>query len=250
MYIRPVHAELDAPTLHQFIRQNPLGLFTTSIPHKSNSAIQTTHIPFVLDTPPNSSDGNDKGTLRGHIARANPQSKSIVDSLTASASEELSEEVLILFNSPVHSYVTPKFYVETKPKDGKVVPTWDYAAVQVYGKARIYYKNNEETSTFLQKQVEDLSQLNELQHIQKKGKNDGEKPWKVSDAPSRYVDLLKKAIIGLEIKIDRIEGRFKLSQESSDGDWKGVVNGYRSLETDEGDKMAELVASKGQGRGV
>ncbi|WVW87121.1 hypothetical protein I302_109178 [Kwoniella bestiolae CBS 10118] len=247
MYIRPVHAELDVPTLHQFIRQNPLGLFTTSIPHPSNATIQTTHIPFVLDEP---SNGADKGTLRGHIARANPQSKSIVESLTQSDKEELCEEVLILFNSRAHSYVTPKFYVETKPRDGKVVPTWDYAAVQVYGKARIYYKNNEKTSHFLQSQVEALSEMNELQHIEKKGKVDEEKPWKVSDAPTRYVDLLKKAIIGLEIKIDRIEGRFKLSQESSDGDWQGVVNGYKALGTEEGDKMAELVESRGQGRKV
>ncbi|WWC66082.1 uncharacterized protein I303_108704 [Kwoniella dejecticola CBS 10117] len=251
MYIRPVHAELNIPALHQFIRENPLGLFTTSIAHPKNATIQTTHIPFVLDSPSDASDESNKGVLRAHIARANPQSKSIIDSLSQNGSESdlLEEEVLVLFNSPVHSYVTPKFYVETKPKDGKVVPTWDYAAVQVYGKSRIYYKNTPETSEFLQKQVEELSLQNEQQFIDKnKGTREGSKPWKVSDAPTKYVDLLKKAIIGIEIKIERIEGRFKLSQESNDGDWNGVVEGYRSLKTEEGEKMADLVEGRGTER--
>ncbi|WRT69899.1 uncharacterized protein IL334_006890 [Kwoniella shivajii] len=246
MYIRPVHAELDVPTLHQFIRENPLGLFTTAIPHSKNATLQTTHIPFVLDAP-SEEDVESKGVLRAHMARANPQTKSIIDSLTSSGSSELEEEVLILFNAPVHSYVTPKFYVETKPKDSKVVPTWNYAAVQVYGKASVYYKNDTNTSAFLQQQIEELSEQNERQMSKRRG-IEGDKSWQVSDAPDKYVDLLKKAIIGLEIRIDRIEGRFKLSQESGDGDWMGVVEGYKSLSTEEGDKMATLIESRGTER--
>ncbi|WWC92612.1 uncharacterized protein L201_007571 [Kwoniella dendrophila CBS 6074] len=250
MYIRPVHAELNIPVLHQFIRENPLGLFTTSIPHSKNATLQTTHIPFVLDSPLNEDDEQDKGILRGHMARANPQTKSIIDQLNESGESELNEEVLILFNSPVHSYVTPKFYVDTKPKDGKVVPTWNYSAVQVYGKAKIYYKNNEESSFFLQNQIETLSNQNEIQLETKRGKENEKKFWKVSDAPTKYVDLLKKAIIGLEIKIDRIEGRFKLSQESGDDDWLGVVDGYKSLNTEEGDKLAEVIEDRGKNREI
>jgi transcriptional regulator len=72
----------------------------------------------------------------------------------------------------------------------------------------------------------------------------------VSDAPTKYTDLLKKAIVGLEITIDRIEGRFKLSQELSDGDYSGVVNGFRGLGTPEGEQMAQMVQKRGEARNV
>ncbi|OCF42671.1 transcriptional regulator [Kwoniella heveanensis CBS 569] len=254
MYIRPVHAELHIPTLHAFIRDNPLGQFTTSIAHPKYAKLQTTHAPFIIDAidGPTGDDGEeqDKGVLRAHIARANPHSKAIIDSLSESGQDTLQEEVLVLFTSNTHSYITPKYYVESKPKDGKVVPTWDYAAVQVYGKARIYHRSADPlTGTFLQKQVEELSEQNERRNLDKQGKT-GERTWKVSDAPSKYVDLLKKAIVGIEIKIDRIEGRFKLSQESGDGDWQGVVNGFKSLGTEQGNAMAQLVENRGENREV
>ncbi|WVQ95863.1 hypothetical protein IAU59_002962 [Kwoniella sp. CBS 9459] len=252
MYIRPVHAELDIPTLQAFIRENPLGQFTTSIAHLKYAKLQTTHAPFIIDSVGGeiSDDGEDKGVLRAHIARANPHAKAIIDALSESSTDTLEEEVLVLFTSNTHSYITPKYYVDTKPKDGKVVPTWDYAAVQVYGKARIYHSSSDpQTSVFLQKQVEELSEQNERRDLDKQGKTD-ERTWKVSDAPSKYVDLLKKAIIGIEIKIDRIEGRFKLSQESGDGDWEGVVNGFKSLGTEEGNAMAQLVESRGEQREI
>ncbi|WVQ84783.1 hypothetical protein IAT38_006940 [Cryptococcus sp. DSM 104549] len=247
MYIRPVHAVLDLPTLHAFVRANPLGLFTTSIPHPKHDLLQTTHIPFVLDTASPDDDSEDKGTLRAHMARANPQAKAIVETLRESGEQELEQDVLILFNSPVHSYVTPKFYVETKPADGKVVPTWDYAAVQVYGKARVYYANDGATGAFLQQQVEDLSEQGEQRMLKKQGR-EGEKTWKVGDAPEKYVEILKKAIIGLEIKISKIEGRFKLSQEEGDGDWTGVVEGFKAIGTEEGKAMAAMIEERGAQR--
>ncbi|WWD15611.1 hypothetical protein CI109_100033 [Kwoniella shandongensis] len=248
MYIRPVHAELDVPTLQQFIRSYPLGLFTTSIPSPKYATLQTTHIPFVLSTLED--DPEDKGKLRGHMARANPQAKAIIDALNESGEDELSEEVLILFNAPVHSYVTPKFYVESKPADGKVVPTWDFAAVQVYGRATIHYKNNDATGSFLQQQVEDLSREGEQSMLKRSGKEGIERPWKVSDAPQKYVDTLKKGIIGIEITIERIEGRFKLHQEVSDGDWQGVVDGFKALGTSEGDTMVAMLEQRGSKRSV
>jgi transcriptional regulator len=289
MYIRPAHAELDIPTLHAFIREHALGLFTTAITHATHPTIQTSHIPFVLDrpAPPSPSPNADAsepatkpplGVLRGHMARANPQAKALIDHLksrgaesaSASASSSsgflsswlgssasasttdarpipgpssLSDEVLVLFNAPEHSYITPKWYTETKPLTGKVVPTWNYAAVQVYGRARIYYEQDDATASFLQTQVEDLSRLQEelAGH---------ERPWEVADAPTSYVDALKKAIIGIEIEITRCEGRFKLSQEMGDGDWKGVVQGFKALETDKAKKLAGMVQERGKQRGV
>jgi transcriptional regulator len=250
MYIRPVHAELDHKALFAFVKQYPLGLFTTAIPNPKYDTLQTTHIPFVLDESETleagqSSPEGSLGTLRGHMARANPQCKAIIDALRPTSSSKLPEDVLILFNAPVNSYVPPRFYVDTKPNDGKVVPTWNYAAVQVYGTLTAHYENNESTGKYLQKQVEDLSNLQEVEHRDPSGKHGA---WKVADAPERYVELLKKGIIGIEIEIKRIEGRFKLSQEDDDGDWNGVVEGFRSLGTDKGEKMAEMVESRGKHR--
>jgi transcriptional regulator len=233
MYIRPVHAELDLEVLYAFIRLYPLGLMTTAIPHPSISTLQTTHIPFILDTP-----STGPATLRGHMARANPQAKAILASLSPSST--LPDELTLLFQAPINHYVTPKFYTATKPDTGKVVPTWNYAAVQVYGKARIYH-TGAEAAEFLQRQIEDLS-------AQQERMAGHETPWKVSDAPEKYVDLLKKAIIGFEIEVERVEGRWKMSQEMGDGDWKGVVEGFRGLGTKEGDEMAKLIQSRGEHR--
>jgi transcriptional regulator len=255
MYIRPVHAELSIPALHAFIRENPLGLFTTAIKHSTHATIQTTHIPFVLDsddsinwdkqdptTPP--APGS-LGTLRGHIARANPQTKVICDPASHTSNSgggegpsELEEEVLILFNAPAHSYVSPRYYKETKPDTGKVVPTWNYSAVQVYGRAKIFDKGPI-ASSFLLKQVNDLTNINEP-------KSGGS--WKVSDAPEKYVDLLKKGIVGIEIAIDRVEGRYKMSQEMKGGDWSGVVEGFKEMGGELGKKMAGRVEEEGQKR--
>ncbi|ORY23606.1 putative FMN-binding domain-domain-containing protein [Naematelia encephala] len=229
MYIRPVHAELDPPTLHAFVRTYPLGLFTTYCPHPTISSLQSTHIPFVLDTP---TDG--PTILRGHIARANPHCKALL------AASELPEEVVVIFQAPVHSYVTPKFYTTTKPLNGRVVPTWNYAAVQVYGTLRLHH-TGKEGADFLQSQIEALTDQQEL-------KAGHEKPWKVKDAPDKYVDLLKKGIIGLEIQVSRIEGRFKMSQEMADGDWNGVVQGFKGLGTKEGDEMARFIQERGKDR--
>jgi transcriptional regulator len=129
MYLRPVHTTLDLPTLHSFIRSNPLGIFTTAIKSPNYPLLQSSHIPFVLDVPEEPSSTS-PGVLRGHLARANPQTKALIEAVTKSreGKEEgeglngvLEEEVMLLFNGPVHHYVTPKFYTETKPSTGKVV---------------------------------------------------------------------------------------------------------------------------------
>lgn len=237
MYIRPVHAELDLPVLQQFVKDNPLGLFTTAIKHDKHATIQTTHIPWIIDVP----DDGSPGVIRAHMARANPQAKVLIDAATAAGgangSVELPDEVLVLFNAPAHSYVTPKFYTTTKPDTGKVVPTWNYAAVQAYGPLRVY-ASGDETKAFLDKQVAELTLQQEV------AAGYAAKPWTVDEAPVKYSDLLKKAIIGLEIKVERLEGRFKLSQESGEGDWNGVVDGFKGLGTANGDAMAKMVQDR------
>ncbi|KAF2719059.1 negative transcriptional regulator [Polychaeton citri CBS 116435] len=248
MYLRAVHADATIVALRRLIRDNPLGVLTTAIQSDQYPLIQSSHIPFVLDVEDESSE-TELGILRGHLARANPQSKVMAESLKAigSATNNVLEgEVQVLFTSPVHHYVTPKFYTSTKPDTGKVVPTWNYAAAQVYGKARVYFDpDSVESGEFLAKQVNDLSQYAEENLMGYDGGNGRPGAWKVSDAPEKYTALLRKAIIGIEIRIERLEGKFKMSQEMGLGDRDGVIKGFRSLGTSVGDDVAELVEQRG-----
>lgn len=140
---------------------------------------------------------------------------------------------MILFNGPAHHYVTPKFYTETKPLSGKVVPTWNYSAVQVYGRATIFHDTKATaTAAFLDKQIRDLSLQSERDVM------GYEKPWQVDDAPTSYIEIMKKAIIGVQIEILDIGGKWKMSQEMGVGDQKGVVEGFRALGSGVGDEMA------------
>ena len=247
MYLRSVHAELDIPSLQKFIRENPLGVLITSLTSPNFSTLQCSHIPWIIDA---SSDESKPGILRGHMARANPHAKAIVEAVKEHhpSNGPLEQEVLILFNGPAHAYVTPKFYTETKPDTGKVVPTWNYSAVQVYGKAKIYYDTKDEggaeTSGFLQKQINDLTDHSEADILSSMGGNTDVK-WEVDDAPAPYVDILKKAILGLEIEITRLEGKYKMSQEMSEGDREGVAKGFESLGTENGLRISKTVEERG-----
>ncbi|KAI0378627.1 putative FMN-binding domain-containing protein [Hypomontagnella monticulosa] len=246
MYLRGVHADATIPMLRQLIRNNPLGILTTAITSSTYPLIQSSHIPFVLDVEDESSD-TELGVLRGHIARQNPQTKAMIDSLESQqqgGTNVLEQEVLVLFNSPIQHYVTPKFYVETKPTTGKVVPTWNYAAAQAYGRAKIYYDSKStESNEFLSKQLRDLSQYCETSVMGYTG-IDKPGPWEVSDAPLRYVELLQKGIIGIEIRIERLEGKFKMSQEMSQGDSDGVIKGFQRLDSEIGTEMAKIVEER------
>lgn len=259
MYLRAAHAELQIPVLQQFIRENPLGILTTAIKSTSYPFLQSSHIPFLIDVPETAETQAEEeangpppnGTLRGHMAKQNPQAKALMDAAAETKANqnqnqdgksiELPDEVLILFNGPYHHYVTPKFYKETKPSTGKVAPTWNYSAVQAYGKIRVYCDSkSEETGGYLQKQVEELSQHAE------KGIMGFASPWKVADAPESYVELLKKNIIGIEIRIERLQGKVKMSQEMKDGDREGVIEGFEGLGTDVGNGIAQTVRERGK----
>lgn len=249
MYLRAVHADATIPMLRQLIRSNPLGIFTTSIASKIYPKILSSHIPFLLDVQDEESD-TELGVLRGHLARMNPQCKTMIDEIqsrsTADNAQYLEEEVLVLFNAAAHHYVTPKFYTETKPSTGKVVPTWNYASAQVYGRAKIYFNaKSSETAAFLSKQIEDLSWHAETSIMGNDGADGNQLPWKVSDSPERYIELIQKSIVGIEIEIDRLEGKFKMSQEMGQGDRNGVIEGFRNLGSDVGLEMAQLVKERG-----
>jgi len=227
MFFPAAHEEKDIPVLQRLIREYPLGVITTAIPSEEHPLILSSHIPWVLDVDAES-NGKDLGRLRGHIARQNPQSKAMMDAAGPSngiGGQALEQEVLVLFTAAPHHYVTPKWYVETKPVTAKVVPTWNYAAVQAYGKATIYFDTGaDETSRFLGRQMHDLSQHTETSIMDYTGK--------------------KKNVIGIEIVIDRLEGKFKMSQEMRMGDRMGVVDGFARMNSELGKTLADIVKER------
>lgn len=239
MYLRSIHAESSIPALRAFMLENPLGILTTAIQSSGFPLIQSTHIPWVVDIE-DDTDETQLPRIRGHVARQNPQAKAIIQHVGQSSSSILKEEVMVLFNGPAHHYITPKFYAETKPATGKVVPTWNYSAVQAYGTATVYVDSKApETTAFLSKQIRDLSYMAETSIM------GYSKPWSVDDAPPNYISLLSKNIIGIEIEIHSLGGKHKMSQESPEGDRMGVVEGLRSLGTEVGSTVASVVQERG-----
>src|SRR6201990_347784 len=192
MYQPPAFREDRPEVQHALIRAHPLGLLITAGP----SGLLANLFPFLIDA-----DGAAKGTLRLHVARANPQWREL----------EAVEECLIVFQGP-QDYVTPSWYA-TKRETSKVVPTWNYATVHAWGRPRVMNDD-----AWLRKQIEDLTASREAQRAE---------PWAVSDAPEDFVTMQMRAIVGIEIPIARIEGKWKMSQNRPEADRAGVIAGFR-----------------------
>lgn len=253
MYLRAVHSTFDLPTLYGFIQRSPLGVLTTAIPHPFIQTIQSSHIPWILDIPESynheTSNADDLdaskvaaakkplGVLRGHLSRANPQCKALISAAKAAANltdddkspdgpVTLTEEAYILFTGPVDSYVTPKFYTTTKPATGKVVPTWNYEAVQAYGRITVYPSTvSAEAKDFLRKAIEDLTSQSE-QAMGFDGADGRPDEWRVDDAPDAFIAAQMKGIMGFSVEITSLGGKFKMSQERPEGDKMGVIEGF------------------------
>jgi transcriptional regulator len=208
MYQPPVFREDRLEVQHDLIRAHPLGLLISAGP----AGLLANPIPFVLDA-----SASERGTLRCHMARANPQWRE----LTAVG------ECLVVFQGP-QSYVTPSWY-QTKQETGRVVPTWNYATVHAWGPPRVI-----DDAAWLRKNVEDLTRANE---------HGRPVPWNVDDAPSDFVAMQIKAIVGIEIPIARIEGKWKVSQNRPATDRSGVIAGLRR-QGGQSDIMAALVAER------
>lgn len=207
---QPPHFNEDSPLAMQgLIRAFPLGLLITS----GAEGIIANAIPFIHDP-----EAGDRGVLRCHVARANGQWKEIGSGLDA----------LIVFQGAQH-YVHPGWY-ETKRETGKVVPTWNYALVQVRGHARVM-----DDASWLARQIRDLTEMMEGAYP---------KPWAVDDAPQPYIDAQMRGIVGIEIEITAMTGKWKVSQNRNEADREGVVEGLRAQQDDEADAMAALVADR------
>jgi transcriptional regulator len=190
MYVPEHFRESRAQVLHPFIAAHPLA---TLVAHTAQGLIAN-HIPMLWR---GAASAQGLGILRGHIARANRLWR-VVDG---------GASVLAIFSGAQH-YVSPNWY-PSKRTDGKAVPTWNYAAVHVRGNVRFI-----EDSGWLRALVEDLTEVHEAGRPER---------WHVSDAPAAYIDAMLRAIVGFEIEITGIEGKFKGSQNRSIEDRTSVA---------------------------
>ncbi len=209
MYQPPQFREDRLEIQHELIRAHPLGLLVSAGPR----GLMANQIPFLID--PGSPE---LGTLRCHLARANEQWRELA----------VVDECMVVFQGP-QAYVTPSWYATTRDT-GKVVPTWNYVTVHAWGHPRVI-----DDTTWLRKQIDDLT------HSRERSRS---APWKVDDAPADFIASQIKGIVGVEIPISRIEGKWKVSQNRPEPDRIGVFLGYQE-QGEAGAAMAQLVAERG-----
>ena len=195
MYL-PSHFEETRPdVLHAMLRAHPLGLLITQ---NAAGEMAADSVPFVLDA--NSTDpAGGPGILRAHVARANPlwrEARNDLDSLVVFQGEQ--------------AYISPSFYA-SKAEHGKVVPTWNYVVVQARGRLRAV-----DDADWLRAFVTRLTDRHEAPRA---------KPWAVSDAPEEYIATMLRAIVGIEIVLTSLTGKWKVGQNRSAADRAGVARG-------------------------
>ena len=189
MYV-PKHFEVDElPLLHDMMSANS---FATLVTASSEGSPFATHLPLLLDR-----DAGEFGALRGHVARANPHWKDL-DGV---------REALVIF-SGAHGYISPAWY-----STDRAVPTWNYVAVHAYGRPRVIEDPKRTMAV--------LCDLVEAYEDRREGR------WRLESAPAEYIEGMARAIVAFEMPIERLEGKFKLSQNRPD-DIEGVVEALRS----------------------
>ena len=190
MYVPRHFSQDDTAVAHDLIRTNVFATLVTEI----SGRLDATHVPVVLDA-----QRGALGSLRFHLARANPTSKALADK----------REVLMVFTGP-HTYISPDWYANEN-----LVPTWNYAVVHAYGTPRAV------DETELRRLLDDItaSQENDLP----------KKPWTTDKMPSDLVGKLCKAIVGFDLPITELQGKWKLNQNRGSDDRAGVVSALEEL---------------------
>jgi transcriptional regulator len=209
MYIPRAFEEKRLPVLHELIRSQPFCSLITM----GASGLFASHIPMVLH-----GDQDCFGVLHGHLSRANMQWRDFDPGV----------EALAIF-SGAHHYISPSWYPE-KSEHGKVVPTWNYAVVHAYGNLRTI-----ENGEWLSAHLRELTVRQE---------SAAPSPWEITDAPADFIELLMKGIVGLELTIARLEGKWKVSQNRSERDRQGVIEGLEDLNSPESLAMKKLVSDR------
>ena len=197
----------DTGEAHALMRARPFAVLVTHGP----DGLTATHLPTVLKT-----DGAGAlGRIECHVARPNPQWRAFAPDADA----------LMIFQGP-EAYIRPGWYA-SKAEHGKVVPTWNYAVVHAYGRLEVM-----QDPSWLLAHVEELSRQQEAHYAA---------PWSTSDAPSSYLAVMARGIVGLRLTITRLEGKQKMSQNREARDRAGVVAGLAERGTGQDAATAELV---------
>ena len=210
MYEPPLHRQPDLAAIHALMRAHPLALLISA----GAGGLIANPIPFHFDA-----EGSPQGTLRAHLARANPQAEDL----------RRADEALVVFQGPDH-YVSPSWYA-TKRETHKVVPTWNYLIVQARGRPRLV-----EDAPWLTRQLEALTQAREAERAT---------PWRIDDAPPDYIAQMMRAIVGLEIDISDLRGKWKASQNRNEADREGVIAGLQAEGGEAAEAMARVVGGEG-----
>jgi transcriptional regulator len=206
MYMPSHFEETRVEVLHQLIREHSLAVLVTL----GSEGLNANHIPFEIEPAP-----APFGTLRGHVARSNPVWRDFSKDVQA----------LLVFQGP-QAYITPSWY-ETKKETGKVVPTYNYIVVHAYGPLNVV-----EDRAWLRRLVERLTNRHEAARPE---------PWKITDAPGDYIDKMLGAIVGIEIPVTKLLGKWKASQNRPPADRDGVVRGLSEINDADAATMASLV---------
>ena len=185
MYLPTHFEETRVEELHRVIAENSLGALVVNGPN----GLDANHIPFELDPA-----AGGRGRLLAHVARANPVWKEVRDG----------DEALVIFRA-AQAYVSPNWY-PSKHEFHRQVPTWNYQVVHVHGTVTI-----RDDERFVRGVVARLTRVNE-------GRAGSERPWKMTDSSSDYIDELLKMIVGIEVEITRMVGKWKLSQNKEERD--------------------------------
>lgn len=210
MYV-PAHFAVSRPEdLHRLIEENPLGILVTN----GKSGLDANHIPFHLDK------GNGQhGRLHSHVARSNPVWQDIATG----------DEVMVIFRA-AHAYISPNWY-PSKHDFHKQVPTWNYLVVHAHGRATVH-----DDERYVRGVVARLTKTHEGRQAA---------PWKMSDSPREYIDAMVKAIVGIEIEVTRLTGKFKLSQNKETRDIRRAGEVLKGQgESVLGDAMLAAAATK------
>lgn len=218
MYLPRAFAEHDPQVLFDFVDAHPLAILVTG---STKHGLTATHLPVVLHR-----DVGPAGALVGHMARANPQYRQLA------SGEAASSEALVIFAGP-DAYITPSWY-PSKQEHGKVVPTWNYVAVHASGTLRFT-----DDELLLRRHLDELTGRHEAARPT---------PWHVEDAPAAYITQQLAAIVCFEVRIIRLEGKWKMSQNRSDADVDGVVRGLGASDVSGDREVAALVAARRRAR--
>jgi transcriptional regulator len=197
----------DTAELHAMMRARPFAILVT----QGSEGLTATHLPTILKV----EDGHPLGRIECHLARPNPQWKTYTPAIDA----------LMIFQGP-EAYIRPGWY-PSKAEHGKVVPTWNYAAVHAYGRLETV-----EDKHWLLAHVSELSDQQEARYAA---------PWSTADAPANFLEALSRGIVGLKFAIRLIEGKLKMSQNRPTADRLGVVQGLEQRASGEDALIASLI---------